>query len=178
MRARSRRSMASVNKPSASSLVAIRARERRHRAQAPLGSAGARSCVVQLESRGGGVNVAHMSRGFDQFEQARTEEAEVLVLAAFTRGREGLVIATEPVEQHGCGVLGQSDQSAFPLGGALRGGRLHHVDVRMRPPATPRGSTSGTSLGMLPIEAVIASTSSRSLAAMENSPVYTWTPAR
>ena len=105
--------------------------------------------------------VAHMGRGFDEFEQAPAVETQVLVLAALTRGREGLLVATEPVEQDGRGVLGQSDQSAFtPWRFRPRRPPRSCRARRSASPATPRDSTSGISLGVWPIDAVIASASS------------------
>ena len=58
MLARSRRSMASVNRPSASLVVGEQGSRTRHRTQPPVGSAGARALLEARQGRGGGFPVA------------------------------------------------------------------------------------------------------------------------
>ncbi len=128
MWARSRRSMASANKAVGVLIRGEQGSRARHRAQAPVGSAGARSFFEPLQRRAGSFPVTDVGRGFDEFEEAPTVEAQILVLTAFTRGREGLLVSTETVEKDCGGVSGQSDQTAF-------------TPWRFRPPRPPRSAS-------------------------------------
>ena len=97
---------------------------RRHDTQPPVGAAGSCSLLELPQGRRRGFVVTHVRCGLDQFEEAPAVEPEILVFAALTRGCQGLVVATETVEQDRREQLGQADQSAFALRGALRCGRM------------------------------------------------------
>ena len=69
------------------------------------------------------IAVAHMRCGFDEFEEAPAEEAQILVFAALTRSCERLLVSTETVEQdRGVNLLTPTRRPS-PLA-AVRGGRL------------------------------------------------------
>ncbi len=98
-----------------------------HRAQSPVVSAGARPLCEPRQGRCGGFEVAEVRRGLDEFVQTPTVKSQILVLAALTGGREGLVVPTDTVEEDGSGEFAQPDQSALPPCGSVRRGRLDQV---------------------------------------------------
>ena len=121
MLARSKRSMASANRALGVVVGGEQGSGTRHHTQPPVGSAGACPFFEPRKRRGGGFPVAHMRRGFDEFEQTPAVEAKILVFATFAGGGEGLVVSSETVEEDGGGVPGQAEQAAFTPGGSVRG---------------------------------------------------------
>src|SRR5437588_9404268 len=81
--------------------------------QAPVSSAGTRPGLEPLHGLRRGFLVADASRSFDQLEQAPTVEPEVVVFTAVPRGGVRILVAAEPVVEHGREESRQTEHTAF-----------------------------------------------------------------